>query len=140
PVIVVPPGKEFGKGIQKVGFACDFKDVVDTTPGNVIKEVVKQFNATLHVLNVGFSGRQVDIEAGEYILLKTMLEEVKPTYDFIQNSDVENGINEFAEKNNLDLVITIPKKHKLLDGIFKKSSTRKLVFHSHIPVMCVHED
>lgn len=98
PVIVIPPGKEYGKGIQKVGFACDFKDVVDTTPGDVIKEVVKQFNATLHVLNVGFSGRQVDIEAGEYVLLKTMLEEVKPTYDFIQNSDVENGINEFAEK------------------------------------------
>ena len=41
--------------------------------------------------------------------------------------------------NNLDLVITIPKKHKLLEGLFKKSSTKQLVFDSHVPVMCVHE-
>ena len=40
--------------------------------------------------------------------------------------------------NNLDMVIAIPKKHKLMDGLFRKSSTKQLVFESHVPVMCVH--
>jgi nucleotide-binding universal stress UspA family protein len=140
PVICVPPGKEYGNGIKKIGLACDFRQVVETTPAHAIKELVKEFNGELHVLNVDYDNRQFVSETPEQsMLLHTMLEELKPQYHFIQHRDIEDGINEFAEKNNLDLVIAIPKKHKLLEGLFKKSSTRQLVFESHVPVMCVHE-
>jgi nucleotide-binding universal stress UspA family protein len=140
PVICVPPGKEFGNGIKKIGLACDFKEVVNTTPAHTIKDLVKEFNGELHVLNVDYDNRQFDSETPEQsALLHSMLEELKPQYHFIKCKDIEEGINEFADENNLDLVIAIPKKHTLLEGLFKKSSTRQLVFESHVPVMCVHE-
>jgi nucleotide-binding universal stress UspA family protein len=138
PVIAVPPGKEYGQGIRKIGFACDFKNVVDSIPAEVIKDLVKEFHAEFHVLNVSPDGKNIDTSEGEFVLLKNMLEDAGPVYEFIKNDDVEEGINEFAETNNLDLVIMIPRKHNLLDGIFKKHHTKKLVFHSHIPVMCAH--
>jgi len=140
PVICVPPGKTFGTGIKKIGFACDFRDVVKATPAQSIKEFAKEFNAELHVLNVDYHNHHFKPEAREEsLLLHTMLEDAKPEYHFIEHKDIEDGINGFAEKNNLDLVISIPKKHKLLEGLFKTSSTKQLVFQSHIPVMCVHE-
>jgi nucleotide-binding universal stress UspA family protein len=140
PVICVPPGKTFGNGIKKIGFACDFRDVVKTTPTHFIKEFVKEFGAELHVLNVDHDNKHFKPETPEQsILLHTMLEESKPSYHFIEHADIEDGINEFAEKNNLDLIITIPKKHKLLQAIFKPSSTKQLVYQAHVPVMCVHE-
>jgi nucleotide-binding universal stress UspA family protein len=140
PVICIPPGKEFGKGIKKIGFACDFKDVVKTTPTHFIKDFAKEFNAELHVLNVDYHNKHFKPETPEQsLLLHTLLEDVHPIYHFIEHKDIEDGINEFAEKNNLDLIISIPKKHKLLEGVFKASSTKQLVFQSHIPVMCVHE-
>ncbi len=43
------------------------------------------------------------------------------------------------KKITLTLSLPFPKKHKLLEGLFKKSSTKQLVFDSHVPVMCVHE-
>jgi nucleotide-binding universal stress UspA family protein len=129
PVICVPPGKEYGNGIKKIGFACDFKQVVETTPVNFIKQIVKEFNAELHILNVDYKEKHFRPETPEQsFLLHNLLEEVKPQYHFINNADIEDGINEFSESNNLDLVIAIPKRHKLLDGIFKPSSTRQLVF------------
>jgi nucleotide-binding universal stress UspA family protein len=140
PVIAVPPGKEYGKGIHKIGFACDIKNVAETAPTGVIKNLVKQFKGELHVLNVSQHQEKVGIdEKKELTLLQTMLEEVDPVYDFIQNDNVEEGLNEFAEKNNLDLLIVIPKKHKGIESIFKKHATKQLVMHSHIPVMCIHE-
>ncbi|MBK9569690.1 MAG: universal stress protein [Chitinophagaceae bacterium] len=140
PVICVPPGKEYGKGIKKIGFACDFKQVVETTPVQFIRQIVKEFNAELHILNVDYKEKHFRPETPEQsFLLHNLLEDVKPFYHFINNPDIEDGINEFAESNNLDLVIAIPKKHNLLGGIFKPSSTKQLVFQSHIPVMCVHE-
>ncbi|MBS1631037.1 MAG: universal stress protein [Bacteroidetes bacterium] len=140
PVICVPPGKEFGKGIKKIGFACDFKKVIESTPVHFIKDIVRLFNAELHVLNVDYESRRFKPETPEQsLLLHTMLEDVNPSYHFIEQKDIEDGINQFAEENNLDLIIAIPKKHKLLEGIFKASSTKQLVFESRIPVMCVHE-
>jgi nucleotide-binding universal stress UspA family protein len=140
PVICVPPGKPFGTGIKKIGFACDFRHVVKETPAYAIKDFAKEFNAELHVLNVDYNNHHFKPEAREEsLLLHTMLEDAHPEYHFIEHKDIEDGINEFAEKNNLDLVISIPKKHKLLEGLFRPSSTKQLVFHSHIPVMCLHE-
>ena len=140
PVICVPKGKEYGNGVRKIGLACDFKEVVETTPVAEIKEFVKEFHAQLFVLNVDYDHHQHTADTPEQsALLQTALEEVHPEYHFITHKDIENGINEFAETHNLDLLIAIPKKHKLLEGLFKKSSTRQLVFESHVPVMCVHE-
>lgn len=140
PVICVPPGKTFGHGIQRIGFACDFKNVVENTPTKFILEFTKAFNAELHVLNVNTAIQLPDEEKPEQsVLLQTMLEEVKPEYHFIQHHDIEDAINEFAEKNNLDLIISIPKKHKLLENLFQTSSSKQLVYQSSVPVMCVHE-
>jgi len=139
PVICIPPGKQFGQGLKKIGFACDFRDVVETTPTHFIKEFVKEFNAELLVLNVDYHNRQFKPETPEQSLLLHTMEDIKPSYHFIEHKGSEDGINEFAEKNNIDLLVAIPKKHKLLEGIFKPSSTKQLIFHSHVPVMCVHE-
>jgi len=140
PVICVPPGKTYGNGIRQIGFACDFKDVVKSTPVDVIKKIAGEFHATLHVLNTDYHNKHFTPGTPEQsALLHTMLEEVKPVYHFIEHKDIEDGINEFADKNNLDLVIAIPKKHKLLEGLFRHSTTKQLVFESHVPVMCVHE-
>ena len=140
PVIVVPPGKEYGTGIKKIVFACDFDKVVEGTPIEFIKNMVKEFSAELHVLHVDHEGK--NFKPGtpeESLVVHTLLQDLNPNYHFIDHIDIEDGINEFVEKNNIDLLITIPKKHKLLDSLFKHSSTKQLVTQSHVPVMCVHE-
>jgi nucleotide-binding universal stress UspA family protein len=139
PVICVPKGKEYGLGIQKIGLACDFREVVETIPVEEIKKFVSEFHAKLFVLNVDQNNEQFKPETPEQsLLLHTALQEVHPEYHFVTHKDIEDGINEFAETHGLDLVIAIPKKHKLMEGLFKKSSTKQLVFESHIPVLCVH--
>lgn len=140
PVICVPKGKEYGNGIRKIGMACDLKEIIETTPIPVIRDFVSVFNGELHVLNVSTEHRNIKPEeTKEFELLKTALSDLNPQFHFIADKDIEDGINRFAETNNLDLIITIPKKHRLLDKIFHKSSSRQLVNESHVPVMCVHE-
>jgi len=139
PVIAVPKGKEYGDGIRKVGLASDFKEVVESIPFAGIRQFVSTFGAELHVLNVDYHNKQFKPDTPEQsVLLHTELESLRPHYHFIEHPDIEDGINDFAEKNNLDIIIAIPKRHKLLEGLFRKSSTRQLVFESHVPVLCMH--
>jgi nucleotide-binding universal stress UspA family protein len=140
PVLAVPSGKEFGHGIKKIGFACDFREVAATTPVLLLKQIVTTLGASLHIVNIDYKNKKFRPDTPEQsFLLHQLLEDLRPQYYFLNNTNVEDGITEFAEKNNLDLIIAIPKKHKLLEAIFKASSTKKLVFQSHIPLMCVHE-
>lgn len=140
PIICVPIGKEYGTGIKKIGLACDFREVKETIPVPVIRTLVKEFQAELHVLNVDHNDQHfkedTPMQSG---FLHTAFEELNPQYHYIEHQDIEDGINEFTETNNLDIVITIPKKHKLLENLLKKRSTKQLVFESHVPVMCLHE-
>lgn len=139
PVVCVPPGKNFGSGIRKIGLACDFREV-EKIPTNLIREFISEFDAEFHVLNVDHESKNFTEGSGAQMeAFSTQFGELKPQYHFIEHIDVEDGINEFAETHNLDMVITIPRKHKLLDSIFKPGSTKQLVFGAHVPVVCVHE-
>jgi nucleotide-binding universal stress UspA family protein len=140
PVLVIPAGVRF-KPLHRIGLACDFKEVVSSTPDKGIKAFVKEFDAELHVLNVDFNNRHFRPETPEQsFLLHNMLADLNPQYHFINQESVEEGLSEFARNNNLDLLIVIPKKHRLLEGLFHKSHSRELAFHARVPVMAIHDE
>lgn len=139
PILVVPPDASF-QPIRRIGFACDFDKVVESTPVKPIHQFCTAFQAKLYVLNVDHKNKHFTPGTPEEsLLLHTMIEDLSPTYHFIDDSDIELGIEEFAKKNDLNLIITIPKKHKLLDSLFQRSHTKDLIFHAHLPILCIHE-
>ena len=137
PVIIIPPDARYSP-VQKVALACDFKKIEDTTPLHAIKTILKDTNATFMVLHVDH--HQVsDGAMREREKLQQMLQGLNPEFHQVQHEDFVEGINDFADKNGIDLLITIPKKHGLFEGLFKRSHTKRLAFHSHVPLMCIHE-
>jgi nucleotide-binding universal stress UspA family protein len=137
PLITVPPGSKFS-AIKKVGLACDFNNVVERVPVDEIKMLVKDFNAALHVLNTGKEkvfDPEIVFQSG---LLQQMLEGLKPYYHFISDDNADEGIIDFAEKNNIDLLVVLPKRHSLLNKLIHKSHSKQFVLHSHVPVMVLH--
>ena len=140
PVLCVPPEKKYGKGIKKIGLACDFREVAETVPHESILNFIKEFGAELHILNVDYKGKQFRYGAPEESFeVRQMFIKSKPTYHYIDSPDVEEGINGFVEKNQLDMLVVLPKKHNILAKIFRLSHTKKLVEKSGIPLACIHE-
>jgi nucleotide-binding universal stress UspA family protein len=140
PLIVVPPGAKF-TGIKKIGLACDMKKVALTAPVEEVKILIKEFKAGLHVLHVSPDAGETHTPETdkEYSLLQELLAELNPVYDSLVNADINEGLVEFAETNNIDLLIVVPKKHNLIDTLFHKSHTKHLLLHTHVPLMSVHE-
>ena len=138
PVITVPPTAAF-TAVKKIGLASDLTKVVKTTPFAEIKMLVHDFNAELHILNIGKKevfDADIVFESG---LMQEMTLALKPTFHFIDNENTDEGIMDFAEKNQIDLLIVLPHHHNLLTGIFHKSHTKQLVLHSHVPVISIHQ-
>ncbi|MCW3462671.1 universal stress protein [Chitinophaga nivalis] len=139
PVMVIPAEAKYAP-IQKIVFACDLRKVVDSTPIGPLKKLLNVFKAELHVINIDHESRHFTTDTPfETLMLETLLEDYQPVYHFIDNPNVVQGIVEFAEENNADLILTIPKKHGLFESIFKRSSTSRLAYKTHLPLLTIHE-
>jgi nucleotide-binding universal stress UspA family protein len=137
PLITVPPGANFSS-IQKIGLACDFDHVVDTMPVDEIKSLVHDFNAKLYVLNIAKKKEFDPNTIYESGLVQEMLVDLKPIYHFVTSPDLDEGIMEFSEKNDIDLLIILPKRHSLVDKLIHKNHTKQFVLYSPIPIMALH--
>lgn len=140
PVIMVPENVHFAN-IKKIGLACDFKQVVNTIPVKEIKAMIKEFDAELHILHVHTAAEQAyDVDTVEESgWLQEMFYNIQPKYHLVNNNNIEDGIEQFADTNKLDMLIVVPKKHGVLHKLFAKSHSKQLALHSHVPVMAVHE-
>lgn len=139
PVIVVPTGKVF-KIPKKVGLACDLNDVVETIPSRRIGEVLSWFDSSLVVMNVHSGDSPLgDIQHSESLMLDTLLAHLKPSYSFLEGKDVTEHIRSFAESNDIEWIIVVPKIHSKLSEILHKSMSRELAYTTHIPLVGVHD-
>ena len=136
PVISVPLSSKYD-GIKKIAFACDFEDV-QSIPVDSIKSFISDFKAALHVINTGNQSKHSIEVFSESIHLMNLLEEVKPIYHYIESKDVEAGTMRFADSNEMDLLIILPKHHSLVDRLLFNAHTNEFVLHSHIPLLALH--
>ncbi len=139
PVIIVPPQAVFSP-LTKIVLAFDFKKVGINTPTEAIRKLLEITGAHLSILHVDEHNKEPENADLQKELLTGIFKEYQPEFFFAQNADFAEGINDFVTDHQINLVITIPKKHGLFDRLFKRSHTKHLAFHTHIPIMCIHED
>lgn len=140
PVVIVPSNVKY-RPVEEILLVCDFKKVAETTPVQPIRGILKDTNAKLLVLNVSKTpGEQGGETQKQKAILDNLLKDYSPEYHFISSNSFAEAINDFTDKNMVDMIITIPKKHGFFESIFRKSHTKQLAFHTHVPLMCIHEE
>lgn len=71
--------------------------------------------------------------------LQEMLYGMNPKYEFVQSTSIEEGISSFVKKNDLDMLIIIPKHHNIISKIFQHSHSKQMAIHTNVPVLAMHE-
>lgn len=140
PVMIIPPDAKYKK-IKNVMLTSDFKNVGTTIPAAPIKETLDMFKPFVHIVNVD-ADHYVEI-TDEYKKERSKLEDMFKDYQldfyFIRQYDFLDAVSQFAHDKDIDLIITVPKDHSFLSKLFKTSHTKKLAYHSHVPIVAIHE-
>ena len=140
PVLIVPENASFVQ-MKNVMLASDFKDTLNTTPSEPIKDFLSIYRPQLHVVNVDkdhYVSLTTEYEAEKQDLRK-LLAEYNPEFYFMRLFDVDEALDLFATDRNIDLIITVQKNHSFMDKLFKTSRTKKLSYHSKMPILIMHE-
>jgi len=139
PILVIPKDARY-KQIQKIVLAYDYNDVMKENTMKTFKEFVKLFNAKVLVLNVV---SPVEISTYENAVagstIENSLKDIEHTLYFPASEDNTNEINAFADAHQCDWLVMVPHKHKFLERLFHKSNTKQMAFHTHIPLLTLHD-
>lgn len=140
PVMIIPPDAVF-KGLNNVAFASDFKNVEEVTPSVLISAVLEMFNPKLHIVHVNnevYVSLPAELQAGKD-KLAAMFKQFNTEFYFLTMNDFFDALDSFVKDYNIDVIITIPRHQANATSLFKSTHTKRLAYHSHIPILAAHE-
>lgn len=95
-----------------------------------VAEFAKAINSRLHVIHVKESGRDTPE-------LPESLRAANPVFRLLDSDDFLEGVKKYVEHNHIDLLVTQPHKHNLLDRLFSRQHTSEVLNQLQVPVMCI---
>lgn len=139
PVLAIPSDCKFKKP-AKIVLAYDFNAPLSKEILKKLKNFILLFKSKLLVLDV-VKQEEVPVydNAVAGLKLENSLRDIEHSLYFPEGVDVVEEINSFVEAYKADWLVMIPHKHKLLSSLFHQSNTKKMTFHTRIPLLSLHE-
>lgn len=140
PVLIIPEQCRYEK-IRKISYACDLDKHLETDDTlTKVKYFCSLFDAELEILNVIRPEEEISVEKAETDLyLEEKFSNTKHNTFFIYDEAVDKGVIDFLGHHHSDILITCPKTHGFFHNLFVESKTKKLAFHSPVPILTIHE-
>ena len=97
------------------------------------------FNAKLYIINVEKEVEDIEVDkAIQMMKIENAFDDIEHSHHLPVDNDLIHGINEFVADKEIDMIAMIPHKHNLLSRMFKESNTKKMAFHTSIPLLTLH--
>lgn len=140
PVLIVPHGTRFTQ-LKNIALASDFASEPSAAAAGIIKNILSSYYAKLHIVNVNPEHHVAITEP--YQAVKNKMDEIFNGYQhefyFLSLYDFQDTMNLFVNDHHIDIVLTLPKDHSWLNSLTGGSHTKKMAFHSAVPVLAVHQ-
>jgi nucleotide-binding universal stress UspA family protein len=130
PVIVVPAQYSY-KNIQTIVLAADLTAANESTKFRLL-QTLQLLKGQLHIVHVHTDEKDTVQPA-----LVQQLQPLSPIYNTIENKDVSQGLQQYIQSVQADLLVVLPHQHSLLDSFFLKLHTKDIVRHARVPVLCL---
>ena len=139
PVMLIPPDIKFNK-IQDILFASDYT----ATEGQVLDTILKfakTFDSALHFVHVNDHPESLETSPEELIFEKVFASKDPNTpmyFAEVKDFSVVDGLNKYIQNHDVNLLTIVNQKRSFWERIFHKSTTKRMVLNSEIPLLVLH--
>ena len=138
PVLAIPQNA-LSKSIDNIVYAYD--DIKSNMPSFLrllkFSEIYNSEITLLHIIETGNDTEEKNKKAFEEI--KNTIGSDKIKLALVTEENVLEGINDYISSNDVDVLAMAIKKRNLLDKIFNRSLTKKMAYHTKIPLLALHK-
>jgi nucleotide-binding universal stress UspA family protein len=138
PMIIVPENARFSPP-KNILFTTDKELQNKTLNIDLLIEIAKKYNSSIHGLYVSKTGENMDVEA-RFINydLNLRLVDLKHDLNVSVNEDPIKSIEQYTLKYPVDLLAMVSLKGNLFYRLFHKSVTKKIAMHTDTPMLIMH--
>lgn len=142
PVLVIPYKSVFlgVNYMNKVVYATDF-DESDFKAIRMLINLVKPFDIKIHCVHI-VSDNQGPFNTSKMEKIRAYLKqeysEFNITCSLIESTDVLQGLEDYIDDRDIDIIALTKHKRGLFDRIFNPSMTQKMLFQTNIPLLVFH--
>lgn len=135
PMIAVPEYDRFQEP-NKIALAVEPGTADATLNIEILIELGRFFQSKLLIINVLKTNQSIVNELSYRSKhLSGLLKDLNPEYRFPRSDNVPAAIEKVCEMEKVNLLVMIPQHHTMLDKIINVQETKKLLFHTHIPLL-----
>jgi nucleotide-binding universal stress UspA family protein len=139
PVLIIHKEAKFKKP-ERIALACDYIAIMPDEVIEKIRGFVKLFDAKLLIFDILKKTEVLSYQkAVAEVNLENSLDDISHSLFFPSGDNLPEEINNFVKENKADMLIMMPHNYPFLQGLFHRSNTRKMAFHTHVPLLSIHE-
>ncbi len=142
PVLVVPQQSVF-MGISYIGkvmYATDF-DKSDFRALRKLLTLLRPFDVRIYCVHIS-TGKDTAFDNAKMNSLKehfkTEFSDFNLHCDLIQRNDVLQGLEDYIEEKEIDMLALTTQKRGVIERLFNPSLAKQMLFHTHIPLLVFH--
>ena len=106
---------------------------VDRATVQVMLDIARKGNAEIHLVRVKTDEERTGSHYPE------LLDGISFRTFEIEGEDVESALNDQVKVSDADLVVMLRRKLGLFEGIFHRSASKRMVMHTHIPLLVLQQ-
>jgi nucleotide-binding universal stress UspA family protein len=134
PVLVIPP-KVYLNKLSKVVLGYDYSEIKDLKSLGVLRKIVSVFNSELMIVNIIKDEKEMLTKTGSSNNLETFLQGIKYSFHFPVNNDIVEGLNNFVDQTEVDMIAVVPHKHSPMHRFFYKNKIKRIALQPHVPLL-----
>jgi len=138
PTLVIPLETKFSID-PVITLATDFSSDLSPEDVNALNELILAFKSEqLNVLNILETAEYKTNEAGENSL-KSLIKNTTLEFKYIQEDSAKEGIMNYIQGNNTDILCVVKHHHNLVYRIFNRSTINQVMNKSIKAILVLHE-
>lgn len=137
PVLAVPAGAAYTR-ISNIAFTTQYHDK-DSEAMHSTLQIADALGAGIKCLHIEKEEGHTETEEriNEW---KMYFKGRNVSFYNIAGNDVEQSLLEFLEHHKIDMLVMRAHKRGFFEGLFHKSLTKKMAYHSSVPLLIYHEN
>lgn len=139
PILVIPENANF-EGIRNISFITDYNCLYKNRVIQSLSEALTIHKVPLRVLNLrpqntGLTQRQIENKGFLHFFIK----DIRHSFHFMENKNVEAGIQEFFDVWDIGLVSIPAKNLNFIQRLMLRPTTPSIDYHARMPFLVLHE-
>lgn len=140
PIIVIPENARF-RGVKNIAFITDYNCIYRNKIISTLADTLELHNTPLRILHVKSSttGLLTTSQTDNKGFLHYSFRDKKHSFHFLENKNLETGIEDFVETWEISLISIVAKNLNFVERLLLRPAVMAASYQTFVPFLVIHE-